>query len=284
MNMENKICEYGCGQNARYILKNGKYCCSKNSNQCLELRKKNSLGLKAAHKEGRRHYTYNIRSNWNKNITLLNYDEVFIEHSNKKTSVVKSIILRDKLKPYRCEKCQNYGQWENEELILELDHINGDGTDNRLENLRFLCPNCHSQTPTFRGRNLTYNKKVTDEDMINSILSSYTISEALRKCGLVEKGGNFKRVKKIIAKYKIELKQKECCKKNRCPRCNTEIEDGSKMCKECAELNQRKVERPPYEQLLKEIKETSYCAVGRKYGVSDNAIRKWVRNYEKHIK
>jgi transposase-like protein len=45
-------------------------------------------------------------------------------------------------------------------------------------------------------------------------------------------------------------------------------------------LERRKVERPPYEQLMREIEETSYLAVGRKYGVSDNAIRKWVRFYE----
>ena len=43
----------------------------------------------------------------------------------------------------------------------------------------------------------------------------------------------------------------------------------------------RRVERPPYEQLLAEIEATSYCAVGRKYGVSDNAVRKWVKFYER---
>jgi very-short-patch-repair endonuclease len=47
-------------------------------------------------------------------------------------------------------------------------------------------------------------------------------------------------------------------------------------------LKERKVERPSYEQLKKEIEETSYCAVGRKYGVSDNAIRKWIKYYEKN--
>ena len=45
----------------------------------------------------------------------------------------------------------------------------------------------------------------------------------------------------------------------------------------------RKVERPPYEKLLEEIETTSYLAIGRKYGVSDNAVRKWVRFYERQI-
>jgi transposase-like protein len=48
-------------------------------------------------------------------------------------------------------------------------------------------------------------------------------------------------------------------------------------------LTERKVDRPPYEQLLEEIRSTSYVAVGRKYGVSDNAVRKWVRFYERQI-
>ena len=48
-------------------------------------------------------------------------------------------------------------------------------------------------------------------------------------------------------------------------------------------LDQRQAERPPYEQLLEEIEATSYLAVGRKYGVSDNAVRKWVRFYERQV-
>lgn len=46
------------------------------------------------------------------------------------------------------------GSWNNKELKLDLDHINGDPTDNRLDNLRFLCPNCHSQTNTYKGKNI----------------------------------------------------------------------------------------------------------------------------------
>ena len=44
------------------------------------------------------------------------------------------------------------GQWQGETLTLHVDHINGDFHDNGIENLRFLCPNCHSQTPTFAGK------------------------------------------------------------------------------------------------------------------------------------
>ena len=66
---------------------------------------------------------------------------------------VRSRILKDKLLDYKCKKC-GIKEWNKKEIALELDHINGDGHDHRLENLRFLCPNCHSQTKTFRGKNL----------------------------------------------------------------------------------------------------------------------------------
>lgn len=51
---------------------------------------------------------------------------------------------------YKCDICNIPPKWNDKDLVLELDHINGDWSDNRIDNLRFLCPNCHSQTPTYK--------------------------------------------------------------------------------------------------------------------------------------
>lgn len=74
-------------------------------------------------------------------------------------TTLKQRIIDDNLLPWdRCTWCACPNEWNGKALVLELDHINGVTIDNRLENLRFLCPNCHSQTPTFRGRNIGVNR------------------------------------------------------------------------------------------------------------------------------
>lgn len=81
-------------------------------------------------------------------------EDIFVEHSTYLgTSYLKNRILQDNLIEYKCAFCENTGEWLNQKLILQLDHINGTHDDNRLENLRFLCPNCHSITDTYAGKN-----------------------------------------------------------------------------------------------------------------------------------
>jgi 5-methylcytosine-specific restriction endonuclease McrA len=69
------------------------------------------------------------------------------------THELKTQLLALGIKEHRCEGCGR-ARWNSHLIPLELDHIDGDRTDNRLENLRLLCPNCHAQTPTYRGRNI----------------------------------------------------------------------------------------------------------------------------------
>jgi hypothetical protein len=64
------------------------------------------------------------------------------------SSKLRKRIITEGLKENRCNNCNQLPQWNGKELTLQLDHINGTRSDNRLENLRILCPNCHSQTST----------------------------------------------------------------------------------------------------------------------------------------
>lgn len=79
-------------------------------------------------------------------------EEVYCINSTFK---IKYRVIADKIMEYRCKQCKNDGTWLDEKLTLELDHINGDRYDNRIENLRWLCPNCHSQTSTFGNKRRT---------------------------------------------------------------------------------------------------------------------------------
>jgi Bacterial regulatory proteins, luxR family/HNH endonuclease len=65
---------------------------------------------------------------------------------------LKRRLVATGLKQNRCERC-GIESWLGEPLSMALHHVNGDGLDNRLENLALLCPNCHAQTPNFSGRN-----------------------------------------------------------------------------------------------------------------------------------
>jgi 5-methylcytosine-specific restriction endonuclease McrA len=85
-------------------------------------------------------------------------DEVFIENSTYPRQKLKQRIIKNKLLKYECQKCNLKDVWQGEEISLQLDHINGVNDDNRLENLRFLCPNCHSQTNSYGGKNNKKNK------------------------------------------------------------------------------------------------------------------------------
>lgn len=70
-----------------------------------------------------------------------------------RTSKLREKLIDDGLKDRRCEDCRR-ATWRGGPIPLELDHVDGDRRNNRLENLRLRCPNCHALTPTYRGRNI----------------------------------------------------------------------------------------------------------------------------------
>ena len=125
--------------------------------------------------------------------------KLFCQHSKHNRNVLRKTIIREQLLPYKCAIC-GITEWQGKTLSLELDHINGENNDNRLENLRFLCPNCHSQTTTYGARNqkLTESSYDITNDLKDLVISKYLKSKSQKQ---VAKLLNIKHivVKQIIA-------------------------------------------------------------------------------------
>lgn len=122
---------------------------SKSYNECLRKiglshgRSQNDLLKKRCSelKISTEHFTFSNNSS-NKRYTL---EEIFKENSEYTNMTrIKSKILDNEILTYECAICGNKGEWQNKPLTLQLDHKNGNHKDNRIENLRFLCPNCHT--------------------------------------------------------------------------------------------------------------------------------------------
>ena len=172
--------------------------------------------------------------------------DILIENSTyRSTNGLRKKLINEGIKKHKCEKC-NLEEWNNLPIPLELDHINGINTDNRIENLQILCPNCHAQTDTYRGKNL--------------------------------KSGDSKR--KYNRSY-IPKKAKEKKLKNICKSCNKATNRKSFCSYSCMyEYNSRNI--PLKEDLLTVIEDmgTNFSALGRHFGVSDNTVRKWFLKYD----
>lgn len=110
-------------------------------------------------------------------------EDILKENCKHQRTVLRRYVIKNNLIPYKCAIC-GCTEWQGKTLSLELDHINGINNDNRLENLRFLCPNCHSQTSTYGSRNKQLNS------------SEYDIQDDLRKM-VEEKYDEVKSVKRV---------------------------------------------------------------------------------------
>lgn len=165
-------------------------------------------------------------------------EQVLVEGSGYHRGTLKRRPFECGLKARECELCGQDESWHGRTLSLILDHINGVPDDNRLENLRIVCPNCAATLDTHCGR-------------------------------------------------KNRLERREClrCGETFVPRsarhryCSRECGQRHDRRRQEPKLQTRKVERPSYEQLKADLESMSCVAVGRKYGVSDNAVRKWLRWY-----
>ena len=219
-------------------------------------------------------------------------DEILEGHyPTYKSGSLKTRLIKSGLKEHKCETC-GITEWYNKKISLHLHHIDGDNTNHKLYNLKILCPNCHSQTDNFGTKNKT-NNNYTKLELLNAIYESKNYVEIKKKLKLSKNGDN-NFIKNILFEYNLKLIEKEKIqdailreiendknkiepKKNYC-KCGKEIRKESKNCPFCDKIKQRKVkDRPSKDELILMIKESSLEAVGRKYNVSGNAVKKWLK-------
>jgi len=200
--------------------------------------------------------------------------EIFSTSSNASPHYARKLILNRKLLSYNCSICLMPPIWRDKPITLQLDHINGNRTDQRLENLRWLCPNCHCQTDTYGGKNNKKAKSPTPDDvLISALKTTSNIWQALKLADLAN-GRNYSRAKKLIKEHSIDQLVPAPLTKKACIDCQAEIHNNSIRCVSCNSTANNKIVWPTNEDLSKLVWSVPSSKLAIQLGVSDKAIEK----------
>ena len=159
---------------------------------------------------------FNLKSEENVSIST----KLIIGDKQVSSKSIKQYLISNNIVKNECSICKIPPLWNNSPLTLQLDHINGNHYDNRVGNLRLICPNCHSQTETYTGRNLRQYEEKKCSDCSKKIKNDNTTGKCI---DCLQKTKHLCSLCKINTKYGHNSRCKSCLL----------IEVPIKMCKKC---------------------------------------------------
>lgn len=165
---------------------------------------------------------------------------ILTENSTYARTSLKKRLYEEGLKERFCEICGQSEIWCGKKMSLILDHINGSNNDNRLDNLRIVCPNCNATLDTHAGKNK--RRKIQNKCACGQL--TFNTKYCSRQCFVV--------FDKTLNSPKL--------------------------------YNRKVLRRPSKKELEDDLRTMPMVNVGKKYGVSDNAVRKWLKYYDKDTK
>lgn len=202
------------------------------------------------------------------------------------THELKLKLIRDGIKVAQCESCY-LRTWMNNSIPLELHHINGDRFDNRLENLKILCPNCHALTDNHAGKGQKNNQnflkfkeyeQLIDEEKVHQPVSVLVFNSPESYTQWQE---THPELQKLISRDNYQLSIS--ARNTNCLYCDKILvkKYQNNYCSHtCSKLASRKVERPSKEELQRLVWTKPTSQLAKDFGVSDKAIEKWCKTYK----
>jgi hypothetical protein len=181
---------------------------------------------------------------WNKGRTFspkIPLEQLLVKNSNYGSHALKKRLIKECILPHQCCQCKRT-TWQGKSIPIELHHINGDRTNNELINLAILCPNCHALTDNHRGKNINNGTRIPPKKYIR------------------------------IKPPKPPKFQNYC-------NCGAPITKKAKNCISCNQKQQYKIDWPDIDTLKQMLAESNHYRLGKQLGVSDNAIRKHIKNH-----
>lgn len=149
-----------------------------------------SIQLKKVFDEKNIDYSHFKGHAWNKKD-----EKTFSDFGVTSWAAVKERLFKER--PYKCEEC-GISEWNGQKLQLQVHHVDGDRTNNTRNNLKILCPNCHSLTDNWCFKNC--KQKVSDEVFLATLLETDNIHSACKELGISPNQNNYRRAKKLLEK------------------------------------------------------------------------------------